>query len=114
MSPSSRFRFRFRIVNGMHTQFARLLRGEAPFWIAWWLFGIPVIAFATWLGMLAEDFRYDDEHFTGAMLDTIKLLVCLFWLIVAWRCSANVSSRFWLAAGRLAVFMALAILALIY
>lgn len=108
MNPSS------RIVESLRTQLARMLRGEAPFWIAWWLFGIPVIAVATWLGMLAEDFRYDDAHFTGALLDTVKLLVGLFWLIVAWRCSANVSNRMWKMLGRMTVLLALAILALIY
>ena len=92
----------------------RMLRGEAPFWMAWWVMGVPVAAFAVWLAMLAEDYRYADMHFTGALVDTFKLLLCLFWLIVAWRCSRNVGHRFWRGMGRGAIVLTFAFVGLIY
>ena len=98
----------------MRAQTARALRGEAPLWFAWWLFGIPIVIAATWVGMLAEYFRYADEHFTGALLDTFKLLLCMFWLIVAWRCSGNAASRLWSHVGRGAIVLVLAFVGLIY
>ena len=91
-----------------------MLHGEAPLWMAWWVMGIPTAAFAVWLGMIAEDYRYAEEHFTGALVDTFKLLVCLFWLIVAWRCSGNVSSSFWRRVGRCAIVFTFAFVGLIY
>ena len=94
--------------------FRLALQGEAPFWYAWWLLGIPVVAAATWLGMAAEDFRYDEQHFTGALLDTAKLMLCLFWLIVAWRCSGNAQNRLWTQSGRIAIVLSIAFVGLIY
>jgi hypothetical protein len=91
----------------------RAVRGEAQLWQVWWLAGIPVIAIATWLGMVAEDFRYDEEHFWGAVLDTLKFLFCLFWLVVAWRCSGN-AAGFWRGAGRVAIALSILFVGLTY
>lgn len=91
----------------------RAMRGEAQLWQVWWLAGIPVVAMATWLGMLAEDFRYDEEHFWGAVLDTLKFLFCLFWLVVAWRCSGN-AAGFWRGTGRVAIALSILFVGLTY
>ncbi len=97
-----------------HTHVSKALRGQAPLWFAWWMLGIPLVTLAVFLGMLAEDYRHDEQHFTGAVLDTVKLLVCLFWLIIAWRCSGNVRNRWWAHSGRIAIVVTLAFVGLIY
>lgn len=102
------------LVTRPHAQLRKALRGQAPLWFAWWMLGIPMVALAIYLGMLAEDYRYDEQHFMGAMLDTAKLLVCLFWLIVAWRCSGNVRNRWWSHSGRIAIVFTIAFVGLIY
>lgn len=81
----------------------RAIRGEAMLWQVGWLGGLPAVAVAIWLGMAAADFRYDEEHFWGAVLDTLKFMLCLFWLVAAWRCPDNTGSGFWRGAGRLAI-----------
>src|SRR5436853_7717627 len=68
----------------MRAQATRLLRGETAPWTVWWLLGPPVLAGAVWLGIWAEDLRYDEAHFWGAMLATLKFMLCLFWLTLAW------------------------------
>lgn len=90
------------------------MRGEAALWQVWWMAGIPVIALATWLGMMAEDFRYDEAHFWGAVLDTAKFLLCLAWLVTAWRCSHNVRAGAWRHVGRAAIGMTVILVGLIY
>ena len=92
----------------------RAIRGEAHLWQVWWLAGIPVIAAATWVGMKAEDFRFDEEHVWGAILDTFKFMLCLFWLVVAWRCSHNVGNGFWRGTGRLAIALSVLFVGLTY
>ena len=91
----------------------RAVRGEAQLWQVWWLAGIPVVAIATWLGMTAEDFRYDEEHFWGALLDTLKFMLCLFWLVVAWRCADNADS-FWRGVGRVAIALSVLFVGMTY
>jgi hypothetical protein len=98
----------------LRDQAVRLLRGEAPLWLAWWVMGLPVAGLAVWLGMLAEDYRYAEMHFTGALVDTFKLLLCLFWLIIAWRCSHNVGQRWLGTAGRCAIVLMFAFVGLTY
>jgi hypothetical protein len=93
---------------------SRAMRGEAALWQVWWLAGIPVVALAVWLGMTAEDFRYDEEHFWGALFDTTKFLLCLAWLVTAWRCSHNVRIRALRHIGRIAIGMAILFVGLIY
>ncbi len=92
----------------------RAIHGEARLWQVWWLAGIPVIAAATWLGITAEDFRFDEEHAWGAILDTLKFMLCLFWLVSAWRCSHNVGSGFWRGMGRLAIALSVLFVGLTY
>ena len=92
----------------------RAVRGEAHLWQVWWLAGIPVIAAATWLGITAEDLRYDEAHFGGAVLDTVKFMLCLFWLVAAWRCSGNAGNGFWRATGRLAIALSILFVGLTY
>jgi hypothetical protein len=103
-----------RPLGALHNQLMRMMRGEAPLWMAWWAMGVPVAAFALWLAMLAEHYRYAEMHFTGALVDTFKLLLCLFWLIVAWRCSRNVEHRVWMTAGRGAIVATFIFVGLIY
>jgi hypothetical protein len=98
----------------MRARTARLLRGETQPWTVWWLLGPPVLAAALWLGMTAENFRYDEAHFWGAMLDTLKFLLCLFWLTLAWRSSGNVRHRFWRAAARCTIAAGLLFVGLTY
>ena len=90
------------------------MRGEAALWQVWWLAGVPVVALATWFGVTAEDFRYDEEHFWGAVLDTAKFLLCLAWLVTAWRCSHNVRIQAWRHVGRVAIGMTVIFVGLIY
>ena len=87
-------------MKDMAHEVRKALRGEARLWKAWWLAGLPVVALAYGLGVAAESFRHDEAHFTGAMIDTLKFLLCLFWLRVAWRCSDNVDHRIWSHIGR--------------
>ena len=97
-----------------HLPVKKALQGEAPLWFAWWMLGIPLVALAVLLGVMAEDYRYDEQHFMGALLDTVKLMVCLFWLIIAWRCSGNVRNRWWAHSGRIAIVFSIAFVGLIY
>jgi hypothetical protein len=89
-----------KIMRDMSREVASALHGNASLWKVWWLAGLPVVALAYGLGVAAEGFRYDDAHFPGALLDTLKFLLCLFWLRVAWRCSDNVDHRIWSHIGR--------------
>ena len=90
------------------------IHGEARLWQVWWLAGLPVVAAAMWLGMTAEDLRFDEEHFWGAVLDTVKFMLCLFWLVAAWRCSGNTGSGFWRATGRMAIALCVLFVGLTY
>jgi hypothetical protein len=71
--------------------------------MVWWLLGPSVLAGADSLGVTAENLRYDEAHFWGAMLDMLKFLLCVFWLTLAWRCSGNVRHLFWRAAAWLTI-----------
>jgi hypothetical protein len=93
---------------------ARVLRGESGPWPVWWLLGPVILAAATWLALTAESFRYEEAHFWGALLDTLKLLLCLFWLTLAWRTAADVRHRFWRLAARCAIAAGLVIVGLTY
>lgn len=93
---------------------ARLLRGGVGPRAVWWLLGPIVLAAAIWLGLTAETFRYEEAHFWGAMLDTLKLLLCLFWLTLAWRTARDVRHQFWRLAARCAVAAGLVFVGLTY
>ena len=101
-------------ARALHNHTAKALRGQAQLWVVFWLYGIPVVSAAMWLGISAEDFRYAEEHFWGAVIDTLKFLLCLFWLISAWRCVHNTGSRFWRGAGRFAISIAILFVDLTY
>jgi hypothetical protein len=78
----------------------------------WWLAGIPVAWTASALVIAAEEFRDVGFHGCGDVLDVVRFLVYFAWCRLAWRCSANVESKLWAPAARVAlagglVFMAM-------
>ena len=87
------------------------LNGEAPLWQVWWMGGIVTVMLATWLGLSAEDFRQEEAHFIGAMLDSAKFLCCLLWFVTAWRCADNVGKRVWTGLSRGTIVAGIAVLA---
>ena len=54
----------------------------------------------------------DKIHNLGS--DTLKFMLCLFWLVSAWRCSHNVGSGFWRGMGRLAIALSVLFVGLTY
>ena len=96
------------------TAIAAALDGDAELWKVWWLGGVPITAFAYWLGLTAESFRYDEAHFAGAILDTLKFLLCLMWLTVAWRCSENVRKPAWSGIAKAAIVVSVLLVGLTY
>jgi hypothetical protein len=103
-----------KIMRDMSREVASALHGNASLWKVWWLAGIPVAALAYGLGVSAESFRYDEAHFSGALLDTLKFLLCLLWLTVAWRCSGNVDRRMWSGIARCAIAVVVLLVGLTY
>lgn len=103
-----------RVSAHLARELAAALRGNASLWKVWWLAGLPVIALAYGLGVAAEKFRYAEAHFAGAMLDTLKFLLCLMWLTVAWRCSGNVGRPAWAGVGRAAIVAGVLLVGLTY
>lgn len=101
-------------MKNMAHEVTSALRGDARLWKVWWLAGIPVAALAYGLGVGAESLRHDGAHFPGALLDTLKFLLCLFWLTVAWRCSGNVDRRAWSHIGRCAIAFVTLLVGLTY
>ena len=102
------------LVRHLACEVLRALTGEASLWKVWWLAGTPAIAIAYWLGITAESFRFDEAHLAGAILDTVKFLVCLMWLTVAWRCSGNVSRPAWTGIARAAIVIGVLFAGLTY
>jgi hypothetical protein len=103
-----------KIMRDMAREVARALHGNASLWKVWWLAGIPVAALAYGLGVSAENFRHGEAHFSGALLDTLKFLLCLLWLTVAWRCTGNVSRGLWSGIARCAIAVVLLVVGLTY
>lgn len=103
-----------KILREMTREVASALHGNARLWKVWWLAGIPVAGLAYGLGVSAEHFRHDEAHFSGALLDTLKFLLCLLWLNVAWRCANNVGRRLWSGIARCAIAVVVLLVGLTY
>ena len=99
----------------VHAFARRSLDGEAHFWKVWWLGGIPVAVLADGPPRLpAELAREETHHGTGALLDTVKLLIYLLWFCAAWRCARNVERPLWTPVGQLAIATCLVLTAITF
>ena len=103
-----------KIIRRVAREVTSALHGHASLWKVWWLAGIPVAGLTYGLGVSAENLRLDEAHFSGALLDTLKFLLCLFWLTVAWRCTGNVSRRLWSGVARCAIAVVVLLVGLTY
>ena len=81
----------------------RALSGKERLWRIWTLWGIPIGLAASALTVFDELARNDGLHATGALLDTIKVMVYAAWLVAAWRCAPNVENALWRNLTRAAV-----------
>jgi hypothetical protein len=88
------------------------LNGDERLWKVCWLWGMPVGMATSALTFFAEMLRDAGWSDAGAVLDVLKLLVCLAWFDAAWRCSGNVVNRTWTGIARAAIALALSLTAL--
>ena len=101
-------------MKALFTATRRSLDGDTHLWKVWWLGGIPVALSASAITVAAELARDATHHGTGALLDTVKLVIYLFWFCAAWRCARNVARPFWTLVAQLGIATGLVLAAITF
>jgi len=92
----------------------RALDGECRLWAVWWIAGAALCGAVGLLVVGAETLRDSGSHELAAAVDLLRFAVFAVWVRAAWKCSRNVSSRFWTPLARAAIAISVVGMSVLY